>query len=765
MVEDAHAFEVPKKPLEEIAPGLVQMLQSMFTAARNAQMYPPESPAAIKLVEAAQESIVPMIPAEGCLDLSFIEDKMVVNGEHLDDTMQKRGIVGNFHELLKAKKISSITFWHDMTREDLRKFFELLTGKPRFNEEGEQVEFSGLMEEEGVEHIEIDEQIYVAISRREKVVDVRAVTEQDMDPAMRALKNEVFAKFLSGESMPGDAGSQAVRDMLADPDKMVAAVHSFVEAHGWSSDEKALALGVDETRAILERMTELLRRVEDPGLREKLSREVERIAHQVEVPELKEIILTCGVADRPTFQPESLRPFIGEEKYGVLLDELVDEYVVLERMRPAGNWPTERLDSARSALEHAARARPEWAKKIVEASGPVGAPWHQREKENAWSARLAQVLMAGGDLANCDKVNGSTLVKTAGRLAQAGRDDIAAEVLARVRQRFAGEPEASRAVAARQIWRLVDWLQRNGKAAVAGRLAEEAMEAADAFNVSGAAIEFSGLGPAGQADPVYEKLMGSDTGQVVKAVFTADDEAAREAVTKALLRMPDKAIPALLDTAQEATDGQTLESVAVSLKEFKDPTRWITSRFSKEMEPWQMVNMVKLFSIVAPPEAARALDPLMASPEAEPHLAAIEALASMGGKAALQMLLDDSMALDPAIQAPALRALGRFRDYMAVRRLTMVITPGKKGELLESDQALIAACRSLGNLKAGPAVELIGELALGKHGTGASDEVRAAATAALGKIGGAKAAGTLKKLAKDPSMLVRSTARRTPLSM
>lgn len=761
MAEDARALEVPKKTLEEITPGLMQMLQSMFTAARNAQMYPPESPAAIKLVEASQEAIMPMVPPGGCLDISFIEEKLVINGEHVDDAMQKRGIIRNFHQLLKVKKISSVTFWHDMTREDLRKFFLVLTGKPRMNEDGEQVEFSKLMEEEDVQHIEIDEQIYVAISKREKVVDVRAVTEQDMDPAMRALKNEVFARFLSGEAMPGDTSSQAVRDMLADPDKMVAAVHSFVEAHGWSSDMKGLALGVDETRVILERITELLRRVDDPSLRDKLSREVERIAVQIEVPQLKEIVLTGGAAERGTFRPEALLPVVGDEKYGMLLDQLIEEYVMLEAMPDQGSWPSERLDSARTILEQAARARPEWARKIVEASGAAGPPWQHREKDDARSAQLAQALSTGGDMSMCDEASGTVLVKTAGRLVQAAHEDLATAIMQKVQQRFQSAPEQSRPVAARQIQKLTAWLQQNGKVAVAGVVAEEARDVADAYATANAVVgDLPGMGPTGQTDPLYDRLMGSDTGQVVKAVFTADDEAAREAVTRALLQMPDKAIPALLDTVQEATDSQTIESVAGSLREFKDPTPWITSRFTKEMEPWQMVNVVKLFAMVGSSEAVKALDPLLMSPEVEPHLAAINALADMGGKTALQMLLDDSMLPDPIIQVPALRALGKFHDYMAVRRLTMIVTPGKKGEITESDQALIAACRSLGDLKAGPAIGLISDLALGRHGIKVSEEVRAAATLTLGKTGGAEAAEALKKLAKDSSMLVRSTARK-----
>jgi hypothetical protein len=773
MPEEGQTLEVPKRTLEEITPGLIQMLQSVFTAARNVQMYPPESPAAVKLVEAAFVALDAMIPAEGCLDLSFIEDKMVINSEHIDEGFQKRGIIRNFHELMRAKKISSITFWSGMTPEELRKFLVLFSSKSRLNDEGDKLDFSAQVEGEGIEHIEIDEQMYVAISKREKVVDVRAVTEQDSDPAMRALKDEVFARFLAGEALPGDASGEAVREMLSNPDQMVAVVQAFVEAHGWSGDMRALPLGIDETRGILERIAVLLAGVDDPNLRNKLSREVERIARQIEVPELKEILLTPGGAQGQAFLPRALLPVLGDEKFSALLDQVVDEYAMLEKAGDEGDWPSERVDSARTVIEQASRTRPDWANRIAELSAGEGlaSGWNQRESDEIYSAELARTLMSGADLSMCDMAKGPVLVNAAGYLADESADDLARSVIGKVRERFRREPLASRTVAARQILKLASRLNAKGKTGLMGGLDAEVAEVINAhIDAHGTMVDFAAAtaraGAGGHLDGMYvpnlaiDRLMNSDTGKVVKAVFTSDDEAAREAVTKALLEMPDKAIPAMLDTVQEATDGPTVESVAASLKEFKDPTPWIASRLGKEMEPWQLANLVRLFAMVAAPESARALEPVLASPEVEPHLEALKALGALGGKAALSMLLDESMSPDPQMQVPALRGLGRFHDYSAVRRLTLLITPGRKGEIFESDQALIAACRSLGELKAVPAVGLVADLALGRKHIRVSDEVRAAAALALGKIGGAEANDSLKKLGKDSSMLVRSTARK-----
>lgn len=772
--DNEQALDVPRKPLEEIEPDLLHMLQSVYTAARNVHMYPPDSPAAMRLVEAAFDALTPMIAPEGCLDISFIEERMVINGENLDEAMQKRGIFRNFHDMLKARKISSITFWSGLGRDELQQFLVLLTSKPRVDEAGEHVEFHQLMEEEGIKNIEIDEQIYVAISKREKVVDARAVTEQESDPALRALKDEVFARFLAGEVVPGETSSDAVRQMMADPEKMIAAVQAFVEAHGWSSDARALPLNVEETRGILERMVMLLGSVDDPNLRNKLSREVERIARQIEVPELKEILFTGGsMLQGSDALPSALLPLLDDEKASALLQEIAGEYGMLEQTETESDWPTERLETARAVMEDAASARPEWARQIAQmyVGAGGGAAWSRRETDEVYSAELARTLESGADISVCDMAKGPVLVNAAWHLAQHDRDDLVAALAAKVRERFANQPSGPRLVAARQIVDLEGKLQTLGKGALLGDLAEEARQLAGQADSSRQDLaDFSAMtvrmGDGGPVEGMYvpdtavSRLMTSDTGKVVRAVFTSDDPAAREAVTKALLQMPEKAIPAMLDTAQEATDAETVSGIAESLKEFKDPTPWITSRLGKEMEPWQKANIVRLFGMVAPQEAARALEPVLSSPEQEPHVEAIAALVALGGKTALQMLLDETMLPDPLFQVPALRALGKFRDYAAVRRLTMLITPGKKGEMLGSDHALAAACRSLGELKAVPAAGLLADIALGRHHVRASDEVRASAVVALGMIGGADAQQAIRKLSKDPSMLVRSTARR-----
>ena len=74
---------------------------------------------------------------------------------------------------------------------------------------------------------------------------------------------------------------------------------------------------------------------------------------------------------------------------------------------------------------------------------------------------------------------------------------------------------------------------------------------------------------------------------------------------------------------------------------------------------------------------------------------------------------------------------------------------------------MIAACRSLGELRVQGAVPNLADIARGgKRREVYSEELRAAAAIALGAIGGEEASQVLRELVKDRSLLVRSTARK-----
>lgn len=774
--------DVARKSLDEIAVPLLQVLQSLYTAAKTVVIYPAESPPVVRAIDSAHGAVMSLIPPDGSLDLSFIEGKLVVNGEMMDEAMQKRGIIGNFHELMKARRMSSITFWSGLTKDELHKFLAILGTKA--GPAGEENEVYVLMEEQGIKHVEIDEQIFVAISKREKVVDARATVEHEEDAALRALKDEVFTRFLAGEVSLGEMGPDAIKAVASDPDKMVAMVQGVIDAQGWDSTVETLPFRIDETRAILERLSAIISQVDDPLLRSKLDKEVAKITSELDTPQLTDMLIKSAGIDGSGNLPGVLMPLLGESKLADVIDSVILEYNLLAT-DSADDWPTPNMSAMANVLTEAAgtlegeEAAATAAK--IERAGIEKARVDQ--VANISGVELAKSLMAGSGTYVIDMAKGPALVGAARHLFENGANELGATVMDSLAERFRKQSPEARIVAAQQIWGLFKMLREMGKEQYIEGLKDEVSATIDEgrsalwaiSDLSKTMEEVAAEGGMSEEEmkaigstvmPVtgktLERLMSTDTSKVVQAVFDSGDKAAQEAISKVLLGMEDRAVPALLDTAQKETDEEKLQALADSLSKLStDPVPQIVSRFAGEITPQETMNLVRLVALVGDESSAQALDALQQSEDIDIRIAVMKTVSTLGGKHALSMVLAESSDIDPRIRATAVRELGRFHDYLAVKRLLEVIAPRKKGEMPEDNAVVMAACRSLGQLNARQAIGNLAEMATGgKHYHEYPEEVRAAAVQGLGILGGDEAHKALKRLLKDNSMLVRSTARK-----
>lgn len=779
--------EITRKSLEEVSGEIVQLLQTLYTATKTVHIYPPENPSVVRMIDGAHEAITKQIPIGGALDLSYMEEKLIVNGEMLDDFLQKRGIIRNFHELMKQRRVSSITFWDGITKDELRDFLLLLGTKAASlgSKDDAHEKLEELMEEKHIERIEVDEQIFVAISKREKVVDARAAVAKDEDSAVKVLKDEVFSRFLAGEISAGDVGVDGMRQLVSDPDRMVEMVQGVIADKGWGEDIKTLPYRVDETRAILERMSSLVEQVDDPLVRSKMNREISKITSQIDTPDLTDMILTSAGVDSatPGEMPKVILPLLGDQKLTAVVEGVVGEYQRLEKLEENDEWPSRRAVALKSILVEARSMT----------SGGLAGQLDGLIREDSASAakfedraqvlglKLGKSLAAGGKRELCDIALGPVLVTTARYLFENGADELGAYVLEKLAEKFHAQSPDAKAVAAQQISRLFRFMRENGKEAYIGELADdvkavisqeraalstfasisESLEPAGAGGVDGEEMMAGDQSMIVSAKAI-ERLMSADTGKVLQAVFTSGDRGAQEAITKVLLGMEDRAVPALIETAIGAVDNETVESVAESLNELAtDPIPLVAPHLAMEREPAEVINLIKLVALTGDENSVSVFNPLMVNEDPDVHLALIQAMGLLGGKHAFQMLLSESTSFNPVLRAYALRELGRFRDYQSVRRLMEVVTPRRKGEPKEDEYVMIAACRSLGELRVQGAVPNLADIARGgKRREVYSEELRAAAAIALGAIGGEEASQVLRELVKDRSLLVRSTARK-----
>ncbi|PKQ28564.1 MAG: hypothetical protein CVT63_02200 [Candidatus Anoxymicrobium japonicum] len=782
---------IARKSKDEVSASIVEVLQHLFTATKSVHMYPPESPSAMSMVETAYQVVLDMIPTDGSFDLSFIENKFLVNGEMLDEALQKKGILQKFHELLKARKLSSVTFWSGLTMEELRKFLVVLGAKVPMVETEDQVALYKELEEEGIKHIEVDEQIYVAISKREKVVDARAAVEREEDTALKLLKDEVFTRFLAGEVSLTDLDPATTKEIMSDPDRMISMLQGVISAKGWDTELKTLPFRIDETRGILERVSALIEQVDDPLVRSKLGREVSKITQEMETPQLTEILLTSAgrAGAKPSFMPKVVLPLLSDVKLSAVVESAVDEHKRLSEQETGNEWPSKRMMALESILNDAlASAGGEMAQRLADRLRKTGVDEALTEKAASKSGvELAKLLIAGGEVELCDRASGPTLAAAATYLFENEKDDTGSLVIEKIAEKFMKLSSDSRSVAARQLWGLFKALKDLGKEAFAADLMNtvsetleeekavvstfadltktmEKVTAGGEATVAAGVLESLNLGSKMPVSiEAIEKLMTADAGKVVRAIFQSGDKLAEEAISKVLLGMEDQAVPALIETALGATNEEMLDSVAESLMRMKsDPIPLIAARFQLvEIEPFQLINLIKLVATLGDEDSASVFTPLLASEDVEIRGEVIRALGRLGGKQALHMMLSESVETDVILKTAAVRELGKFHDYLAVKRLIEIVTHKEKGELPEDELVMIAACRSIGDLRVHQAVPILMDIAKSRKSHEAySEKLRAVATAILGMVGGNDAHKELRELLKDPSLLIRSTARK-----
>lgn len=766
---------------DEVSAVTVHVLQTLYTATRSVLLYPPENPVINGMIRDAFEALTGCVPDDGSLDISILREKLVLNGKVLDESLQKRKIVRNFVELMEDAELSSITFWAGLTGDELRRFLAILSSAAHSKDSGGPSEIYEKMEAEEISHIDLDEQIFVAISKREKVVDANAAVESGGGSPLSSLKDEVFQRFLSGEARLSDVDPSTAEDVMADPERLVGMVQQVISSQGWDSKVELLPYRIDEVRGILERLSGLILQVEDPVVRGKLGVELRKVAGQIEAPELTEMLIVPNTAGAPesTGLWDAVIPLLDDLMLEGVARSGLDEYRRLAHAEAGDGWPTARMQALGSLLDRAmVAAPPEVTDRLAAALAEAGVDLGRAGRESSMSGMaLAKDLVSGGDEGLCDGVDGPALVAAAAHLFENDRDDLGSAVMDKLAERFLQQPEDAKATAALQLRGLFKLLRGLGKESFAEDVAKTVSAVLDEIEgpvsaTSGAApgagsvadeIESLGLGTGVPVSAKsIERLMTLDTGSVVKAVFESGDRSAQEAVSDVIVGMGSRGGPALIDTAQECTCQEALEPIAASLNQLNwDPTARIAAKFQQGLEGYQLVNLIELLVLLGNEDSAVHLATLLDSEDASVRLAAVGALGKLGGKQALKLLLNESAGFDVLMRSAAVKELGRFHDYTAVKRLVETITPKKRGEPPEDETVMIAACRSLGELRAAQAVPILAEVAAGgrKH-PACSEMLRAAAATSLGTIRGVDAEGALKSLLKDSSMLVRSTARK-----
>ena len=728
---------------------IIQMLQSVYGAVKAVSLYPPESPVLAGMVDSARDFLVELIPPDGSLELSVIEDKFLINGQILDVGLQKHAAVRFFQEMMKARLLKSITFWEGLKSDELKRLLSLLGEWAPAVVAGQSVETEGLPGTIRQQYMELGEHIYIAFIEPEikrkvapevEPLKMTTVVESEQPVVSVPAGEDVLTHFLKGELSLSDA-KDAIIDLASRPDEMLEAVRGFVSGGGRDTDAGAAPLPDGEELAVIRRMMAIIDLIEDPGLRGGIKYETGKVASSLGDSLLVEMLLdSLSPAATQSGLSSVLLPLLSDEKLTALVISACEEYVRLYGEGKTGGWPSARMIALESMLSDiTGSAEGELSRvhnDVIESAGievPVSG------EARARGVALAKSMMAGADAAICDASDGPTLVEAASYLFANENYEFGDTVIGILTERYRSQNEECRVTAAEEISRLFQALEQQGVDVSRYELFDEV-------------FQVSILEPSREIESPRAEATAVD---VPSETLALEREEAEPHGAK------ESSVEGLIDFSAGAPDDETLASVAQVIIELgEDPVPMIAARLGSETDVAQITNLVKLTSMVGGGGCVSIFNPLLVSDSMDICNEVMRALGKLGGKQALQMVLFGSAYVDPRKRAVAVEELGKFKDYLAVRRLMQIIAPRKRGENPEDESVMIAACSSLGELGAIQAVPALGDLCRGgKHHGAYSDGVRAAAARALGRIGGAEAKRALRGLTKDPSELVRSTAQ------
>jgi len=306
---------------QDLAEQSMTVLSSLHAAMVNFHLYPPTSDIVEGSVQRALEELEKALESWGSITFCELEGKLLINEFSLDERDQVRPNTISFLKDLALWEVRSITFDSGLKEEELRFFMEVFSRKRADRTlEGN---LSSFLEEGVVEHIKVDEKIYVSLSKDQ---DISSIGKDSGGDVMGLLRDEVFVRYLVGSAPSVEVSREEVSEMMSDPERIKAAFTSAMigfEGQGAGvGSEKAQVI-----RDTVDRMYDVVERLADPDLKEKLGGQMVSILAALEPETLLEVLsddMPQAVKD-PHLRKEIISSVEGENVLK-LAEQIIEKY-------------------------------------------------------------------------------------------------------------------------------------------------------------------------------------------------------------------------------------------------------------------------------------------------------------------------------------------------------------------------------------------------------------------------------------------------------
>jgi HEAT repeat protein len=810
---------LPEPPLNEESHGgepdfvalAMSILGSLHAAMVNFHLFPATSDIVEDSVKRALEDLQEALLRWGSVTFCETEGKMLINEHILDDREQSRPNTQAFLKDLGAWGVRSLSFVQGLGDREMRKFLEIFSSRRSDRAVG--VSLEDLLREEGIDHVMVDELVYVPLGKDEEVV--AAGGEAQPVQAMEMLKDEIFVRYLIGSAPSMEASPQEVAELLSDPRRVNAAFESVVSGYRDSGGAGGpLPAGPPRAGAIREsvdRLYGLAETVADPQLKESVGGEVVNVLSALEPETLAEVLTEQAprVVKATRMRRLVISSVEGEDLLG-LTDRIIAKYLELLSNREA-------MDPG--AFEEMSGTLNQVIAEIYEATDPAYHPEITRRiRESGLLSELAKSnlkasqemgiyatiseIRSSGSLRCLEGLSDYEVIMVMGKLLDLGEEEKAQKILDVSLRNLRSDRPDFRIRACRFLKEVYQEIGRRGKTAgVLDRSGElvSILEGEKHAGAKAALVEL--LGFIASDIFVQGRLEDFDrlTAILISLMETESDEGIRRAARAALFSLnPWDVGKPLVDSLFGEDD--RLRDLAVKVLPHMEESLTVNEIMIrlKDEEDIRITPQLAQICLLMGNPLLTAVEELMDSNVREEVLIrALLLLELMDGPAALSMVKAATTNPVPMVRAQAYRSLARVSpgdpsllhhfmqalgdDDVDVRRegvrgLGFIDDPRSVESLLtiangrspsggeEHPRVQEMACLSLARLgpeKAlHPLCELLRHKPFALRRRAVHPRVMAAACYALGKIGGAESLELIRSHLDDPDPVVRNEARK-----
>ncbi|RJP32432.1 MAG: HEAT repeat domain-containing protein [Actinobacteria bacterium] len=791
---------------QDLAAQSMTILSTLHAAMVNFHLYPPTSDIVEGSVQRALQELDSALASWGSITFCELEGKLLINEFSLDERDQTRPNTISFLKDLALWEVRSITFIRGLQEEELRFFLEVFSRKR--SDRTLEGNLSSSLQEGTVEHISVDEKIYVSLSKDQ---EVSTGGGQDAGgDAMGLLRDEVFVRYLVGSAPSMEVSQEEVSNLMSDPERINAAFTSVMLGFEGKGGE----VGPDKARLIrdtVDRMYSVVERLEDDELKETLSEQMIGILSALEPETLIEVLAesTPQVVKDPHMRKEIISSVEGENVLK-LTDQIIEKYRKLIAERDGMSAQDyEDISSVLNEIvadlytEGDPSFHPEITRRLRE-SGLLAelAQSHPQASREMQVYTIVTDIRTSGSLRSLEGLSDEEVIGVAGKLLDLGEKEITHKIIAVTSRNLESQRPDFRARACFFLKRMhLDFKERGHRAEILDK-ADELLDRLDMEqdpDVRAGLLELLGCVA---NDLFVEERMDAFTrvcGVLTDMAGPDGDERIRRAAAAALSSMNawDVGRPLADSLYGEDEELRKLATRILPYIEESLTSKEIVDRLKGEEEIAITPQLAEVCSAIGNPVLSDISEVLESNAREEVYLRALRLLELMGGNAALSLVksveanpipavraqatrsmakiapgdpsllthflrgLEDG---EPDVRREAVRGLGTIDDPRSVDALLVVVQGKSMSGGEENPRVEEAACFALARLSPEKAIAPLSDLLRKKVFTlrrrAVHPRTKAAACYALGQIGGPEVVELIRAYLDDSDPVVRNEARK-----